>query len=200
MRTKWLKRDEIGPRPNELVMIKDETLPPTQWQMARVKRTYQGGDDLTRVVLLKTANNEIKRPITKICPLPINKNDIEVNANLAKIARSRSKSVNVLPIVIAFLTWCVSSTHQSAILKKPYDISKFETAPGLYFEKMNDVFMSHSRWNVLFTFNVQVLGDELKLIKANRSSAQGACYRKARVEGGCRQLIDHLKTKLDNLA
>lgn len=87
-RSKWYKRGESGPKRDDLVLIRDENLPPTQWQMARVLDTYPGQDELIRVVKLKTATNEFKRPITKICPLPI-ESGIETNTNVTKIIRKR---------------------------------------------------------------------------------------------------------------
>lgn len=54
-----------------LVLIRDETSPASRWPLARIQYVHPGRDNLTRVVTLRTANgNQIKRPITKICPLP----------------------------------------------------------------------------------------------------------------------------------
>ncbi|XP_055844795.1 uncharacterized protein LOC129911111 [Episyrphus balteatus] len=72
-RPKWLKSQpqlKIG----DLVLIKDERLPPTKWNLGRILETFPGKDDITRVVNLKTQQGEFKRPVTKLCPLPINEN------------------------------------------------------------------------------------------------------------------------------
>lgn len=54
----------------DLVFIKDETTPPSQWLMGRITETFPGSDGLTRSVKLRTMKDELKRPITKICLLP----------------------------------------------------------------------------------------------------------------------------------
>lgn len=54
-----------------LVILKDELQPPTKWAMARIIEVYPGDDGLVRVVKVKTATTTLKRPICKICPLPV---------------------------------------------------------------------------------------------------------------------------------
>lgn len=70
-RPKWLN---VKPQPTigDLVLVRDERLPPSKWCLGRITNTHPGSDNLTRVVTLKTQNGEIKRPLTKICPLPSN--------------------------------------------------------------------------------------------------------------------------------
>ncbi|KMQ90280.1 hypothetical protein RF55_9981 [Lasius niger] len=55
----------------DLVLIKYELLPPAKWALARVTELHPGSDGLVRVVSLKTADFAFKRPIVKLCPLPI---------------------------------------------------------------------------------------------------------------------------------
>ena len=57
----------------DIVIIRDETLFPTKWPLARVIDVHPGKDDLVRVATLKTEKGIYKRPITKIVVLlPIN--------------------------------------------------------------------------------------------------------------------------------
>ena len=67
-RHKWAtKRDNVNL--NDLVLIKDETLPPMKWKLGRVIQLHPGHDECVRVVTVRTGTGEFKRPITKICPL-----------------------------------------------------------------------------------------------------------------------------------
>ncbi|XP_029164817.1 uncharacterized protein LOC114936015 [Nylanderia fulva] len=69
-KTKWRKEKpsiQIG----SLVLIQNPLLPPCKWELGRVIQCHPGSDGLTRVVSIKTASSEYKRPITKICLLPI---------------------------------------------------------------------------------------------------------------------------------
>lgn len=71
-RPKWL-RQSTNFEINDMVLIKDERLPPLQWLLARVIDLHPGPDNIVRVVTLRTKNGIFKRPITKLCRLPIEK-------------------------------------------------------------------------------------------------------------------------------
>jgi hypothetical protein len=67
-RFKWKsKRENLAV--NDLVLIKDEALPPTKWKLGRIVKVHPGADSLVRVATVKTAESEFKRPITKLCPI-----------------------------------------------------------------------------------------------------------------------------------
>lgn len=51
---------------NDLVIIKEDNLPPSRWKMGRVIETLPGPDGLVRSVILKTATGKLKRPIVKL--------------------------------------------------------------------------------------------------------------------------------------
>lgn len=50
-RTKW-HQEKSSPKVDDVVLIKDENLPPTQWHMGRVVELHPGADGLVRVVSL----------------------------------------------------------------------------------------------------------------------------------------------------
>ena len=53
-----------------LVLLTDERYPPSKWLLGRVVQTHPGAD-LVQVVSIKTGSSILQRPITKVCPLPI---------------------------------------------------------------------------------------------------------------------------------
>lgn len=69
-RTKW-----TTPKPNlkigDLVLIREENVPPTLWQTGRITNVFPGADGLVRNVRLKTASskNDLDRPVQKLCLL-----------------------------------------------------------------------------------------------------------------------------------
>lgn len=67
-----------------MVLITDERYPPGKWPLARVIRLHPGPDGLTRVVTVKTAASTLKRPITKLCVLPIDPNETHSTDSLSK--------------------------------------------------------------------------------------------------------------------
>lgn len=54
-----------------LVLVIDERYPPSKWPLGRIIQIHPGKDGLTRVVTIRTQTSIFKRPITKICPLPV---------------------------------------------------------------------------------------------------------------------------------
>lgn len=70
-RPKWLKRiDE--PEINDLVLMKEDNLPPARWATGRIIAKHPGKDGLTRVVEIKINDKIYKRPLSKVCSLPTN--------------------------------------------------------------------------------------------------------------------------------
>ena len=69
-RPNWLKQ-RTSIEVNDLVIIKENQMPSQKWRMGRVIKVYPGDDKVVRVVALKTSDGEIKRPISKLCILPI---------------------------------------------------------------------------------------------------------------------------------
>ncbi|XP_075157941.1 uncharacterized protein LOC142231207 [Haematobia irritans] len=72
-KTKW-KLQHTNLSINDLVLIKEDNLPPLKWKLGRIVETIQGPDGHVRVVIVKTAEGQQKRAITRICKLPINSN------------------------------------------------------------------------------------------------------------------------------
>lgn len=73
-RTKW--RDEKAKellKPDTLVILKDDKLPPLQWKLGRIVETHAGKDGHVRVISIKTSNGIVQRSLPKICILPIEK-------------------------------------------------------------------------------------------------------------------------------
>jgi len=64
-------RQRSSPNVGDLVLLKEDNLPPQQWKMGRVILCHPGLDEITRVVTLITANGELKRPVNKLCLLPV---------------------------------------------------------------------------------------------------------------------------------
>ncbi|XP_018395111.1 PREDICTED: uncharacterized protein LOC108773703, partial [Cyphomyrmex costatus] len=56
---------------NDLVIVRNPLLPPSKWELARVVQVHPGSDGYVRVVTVRTANSQYKRPIAQICHLPV---------------------------------------------------------------------------------------------------------------------------------
>ncbi|EFN65967.1 hypothetical protein EAG_00422, partial [Camponotus floridanus] len=56
---------------DSLVLVVDERYPPAKWPLGRVIDVHPGADGHVRVVTVRTQTSVLKRPIVKLCPLPI---------------------------------------------------------------------------------------------------------------------------------
>nr|CAI5820348.1 unnamed protein product [Callosobruchus analis] len=75
-RNRWNKSDgrlSIG----QLVLIKEDHLPPKKWRLGRVLQLTPGNDNISRVATILTADGELTRAVRKICALPIESGDFQ---------------------------------------------------------------------------------------------------------------------------
>lgn len=54
-----------------VVLLKTDNVPPLSWPLAVVSEVHAGRDGIIRNVTVKTANGVFRRPVVKLCPLPI---------------------------------------------------------------------------------------------------------------------------------
>lgn len=69
-RFKWTSQTE-PPKLDDLVLIKEDNLPPLQWKRGRLIKLLPGKDGVVRVVEVKTQNGVLMRPVSKLCRLPM---------------------------------------------------------------------------------------------------------------------------------
>lgn len=69
-RYKW-SHQTPEPSLGRVVLVKEDDLPPAKWLYGLIVKKHPGLDGVTRVVSLKCKGNIIKRPVSKLCCLPI---------------------------------------------------------------------------------------------------------------------------------
>ncbi|CAG4928687.1 unnamed protein product [Colias eurytheme] len=78
-RSKW-REPKSNIKLGDIVIIKDDNLPPGKWALGRVVELHPGSDGYVRVVTLKTKNGFMKRPVIKLCRLPVNENVNQISS------------------------------------------------------------------------------------------------------------------------
>ncbi|XP_075990231.1 uncharacterized protein LOC142985871 [Anticarsia gemmatalis] len=73
-RPKWLKREKEF-KVGDIVLIKQDSLPPGKWFMGRITDKHPGPDGFTRVYSVKSGTTITKRSVTKLCALPVDTSD-----------------------------------------------------------------------------------------------------------------------------
>lgn len=70
-RNKW-KNQEENIKVNDMVVIKEDNIPPNEWRLGRVTKVLPGVDQLVRVAEIKTSRGLVVRPVVKLVLLPSN--------------------------------------------------------------------------------------------------------------------------------
>ncbi|XP_073820626.1 uncharacterized protein [Musca autumnalis] len=68
-RYKW-KYPQRNVEVDDMVVVRNEKLPPTSWKLGRVVETHPGNDGKVRVVDVRTGQGIIRRPVVKLVVLP----------------------------------------------------------------------------------------------------------------------------------
>ncbi|XP_055701637.1 uncharacterized protein LOC129800919 [Phlebotomus papatasi] len=112
-RNKW-KNITPPVKINDLVLIRNDQLPPLKWTMGRVTNIHPGEDGLIRVVSLQTPHGITQRALPKICPLP--KTSSENSMKLPAI--SPGQDVKAPMSIDAITSECAAKSSLSVIERK----------------------------------------------------------------------------------
>ena len=63
-------REERKLKLGQLVLLKEDNLPPMKWCLGRICKMFPGKDKVVRNVRVKTQNGEHERNVRQLCPLP----------------------------------------------------------------------------------------------------------------------------------
>ncbi|XP_076301742.1 uncharacterized protein LOC143219747 [Lasioglossum baleicum] len=74
-RPKWRVVQRLA-KVGQIVLVRNPNNPPCKWELGRISACHPGDDGLVRVVTIRTAQSEYKRPITKLCFLPVAINEM----------------------------------------------------------------------------------------------------------------------------
>ncbi|XP_050312874.1 uncharacterized protein LOC126747937 [Anthonomus grandis grandis] len=70
-RVKWKENCQQMIKVGALVICKEDGLPPLKWRLGRIIEVHPGSDGIVRSVTFKTSLGVLKRPVVKLCVLPI---------------------------------------------------------------------------------------------------------------------------------
>lgn len=72
-RTKWTA-SVPSPQEGGLVVLREDNIPPLHWPLGRIEALHPGADGVVRVVSVRTVRGVLKRPVKRVCVLPLPKN------------------------------------------------------------------------------------------------------------------------------
>lgn len=201
-RSKW-RTISASPNIGDAVLIREENLPPTQWQSGIITALHPGDDGFTRVVTLGVGNGTMKRPITKICPFPKDEGAQNAASNVIRVkqkiksTRAGKTHFPIFPIITTLLALCATVNYP---VNNAITIKQFNISPGLYFDRYADVFVSSANWNVLAYFDLKNFINEYINIENSFNKINNICISKLSENGSCRAISSHLSKKLHSLS
>lgn len=135
-RAKWQQRQR-NLNLNDIVIIKDDNLPPGKWSLGRVVALHPGNDGHVRVVTLKTKNGHLKRPVVKLSLLPTNKNEQDQNSPKvdSKAAGRKKRPTSFSAIVLSLTLFLLTLTNSA---QATYNSTQL-TNNSVYFEKISNM-------------------------------------------------------------
>lgn len=184
-RVKW-QNEEPNMEPGNIVLIKDEKTTATRWPLARIAEVHPGSDGKVRVVTVKTGQGStLKRPISKICPLPI-------EDNRPKQKLPGMSAVNVV-ITMLCLVGFAKASHLSYTIKQP--------SSGLYIENLGEAMLNRGRLRVDIAMNLSKLLEHERLANQTIIHFEEACVSEMRVSGNsyCLNELQELQQRNEEL-
>ncbi|CAG9127523.1 unnamed protein product [Plutella xylostella] len=74
-RQKW-RKDGEQLQNGDMVLVKDDRLPPNKWLLGRITNVYPGTDGIARVADILTTSGTIRRAFNRLCLLPMLEQDV----------------------------------------------------------------------------------------------------------------------------
>lgn len=157
-RAKWRQRQK-DLELNDIVIIKDDNLPPGKWNLGRVVMLHPGSDGHVRVVTLKTKNGHLKRPVVKLSLLPTNKSDdtktmknedtdLKTNNNKPTVAK-KNKPTPFSAIVLSLSLFLLSLINT---VEASYNFTQL-TNNSVYFDKITNMHLIRDNWHLIVYYD-----------------------------------------------
>ena len=83
---------------NDLVLLREDNQPPQCWRLGRISETFPGPDGKARVFMVKTSTGTVKRAISKLAPLPLEKPEPPATPDVTTVATANP---DVTPVATA---------------------------------------------------------------------------------------------------
>lgn len=179
-RPKW-KTQTKNLESGNMVLLKDEQLPPARWLLGRVTETHPGKDGLVRVVSIKTKNSIIKRPVSKICLLPIDnsempavvkpgveiiknrQNEVELKNN--NYGRNKTKCMAFVSVCLQFIALMnlMVGISATSFMNKNIKVTPLDTKAEIFFEDIGKVNLLSNTWQLILYYDLNNFWEEQQM-------------------------------------
>lgn len=202
-RSKWhYPTDDL--KIDDIVLIKEDNMPPTKWAMGRVQSVHPGKDGHVRVATLKTKNGETKRPIIKLIRLPVHsktydnspgQNDNEkprddVNKDKpTRNLRPRPVTSYVMTTILLLMTFMLPANASMT------NIKGLNNSNSIYFDKLSDIRIIQDKWKMVVYYNMTTYWHNMRAIEKYVYSLNKTCAN----DDSCQPVMTQFEHELNEL-
>lgn len=151
VRAKW-RQVQKDLNLNDIVVIKDENLPPGKWALGRVVELHPGGDGHVRVVTLRTKNGLIKRPVVKLSLLPTKGSNYTPNDTNIDDKASRKRKPNRISFSAIALSMTLFFLSLINLSQASYNFTPLNNK-SVYFDKISNMHLIRDDWHLIVYYD-----------------------------------------------
>lgn len=215
-RTKWTDRKE-NLKVGDMVLVRDELMPPLRWPLGRIDAVYPGKDGLVRVVDVKFNSKIYKRPIGKLSLLPIEEkedvsdtkntfqsnieNQIKTNDEAENKNSKITKRIDMSSKVLSSSTLTILMFFMllaSALGNVNYSITAFDHSPGAMFIRGEQIASTIGKWNVVARMSMNDYNSGFNLLQRGVDQMDDLCIKlHATNTSSCATLVEDARRRMN---
>ncbi|XP_069968405.1 uncharacterized protein [Bactrocera oleae] len=193
-RYKW-KQPMSNIKEGQIVLLKNETSHPAKWPMGKITEIHKGSDGMVRVVTIQTQDSDVKRPISKICPLYSEEERKNFQQEYSKTCRSRR--ITTTSAVICMLL--LMQTAMAAMIGGDVRVKEIPSKSAIYLEEIGMVDIERSTWNLVVYYNMEPYFHQMKGIADYITKLKKQCHLLTNFESSCEMINSALEKRLNAL-
>ncbi|XP_069965947.1 uncharacterized protein [Bactrocera oleae] len=190
-RYKW-KQPMSNIKEGQIVLLKNETSHPAKWPMGKITEILK---DLVRVVTIQTKDSDVKRPISKICPLYSEEERKNFQQEYSKTCRSRR--ITTTSAVICMLL--LMQTAMAAMIGEDVRVKEIPSKSAIYLEEIGMVDIERSTWNLVVYYNMEPYFHQMKGIADYITKLKKQCHLLTNFESSCEMINSALEKRFNAL-
>lgn len=192
-RSKW--RQQVPDlQKGTVVLVKDEATVPAKWPLGRIIEVHKGKDDKVRVVTLKLQNSTLKRPIHKVCVLPMpdepDKEEIKnTTVTSACTVTEQPKQRKMWFWLLLLLTMTSKAKAAPQKYNTVPSIQNISANTALYLDNVGQMNVINSRWNLIIYYDLTKFQQEMEHIQILIKKIKTECPIMQNYKDACDMVI-----------
>lgn len=81
----------------------------------------------------------------------------------------------------------------------PFNVTYFDTPPGLYFEETATGYVTDAHWNVLSFVNLKIFHDEYQVLHDSAVKTRDTCDLRFKLDRSCMRIVEQIENRIKNI-